>query len=349
MLLSQQKREQIIAWNEDKENNNTHQSPVVLSKANPLAAFRDVSNITPTSTPTSSNVKSQRRRKRVVIELEDEEELSNDATLSHAPAQYASTLPSFDEEYSPFGMLSQPFLDRYFNQPRYITMQPPKTDVDPQPHSAKKTKLAEPAMRSAVVTKTPVFQRMQSTPARISLSQTKARSFLSLQQNHGEEETLTSADVGDVTLDRMIEAILESARKDPVRKTARRRFSCNFKLEKPDLRPHFARSIKEELSFDSHTYTAGDDPTSDLPDDFFRCSSSSETTIESSVSVATVDQQVPKPAVMFNEREVKTPDSTGKHLIAEKSDVNERCIDSHTLRRQNALRRKTAKTFKPIH
>lgn len=358
MLSQQQKKRRSAACEADKENNNHHTdfvaSPSV--KANIYGAFRDVSNITPTSTPTSNTVNSQ-RRKRSISQVALEE------TVTY-PQQYASTLPTFDIEYSPFGLHAKPFLDTYFNQPRYITPQVQQRQEQPaskkqrvsQPHPLKPKSPSEPPM-------TPLTHRMQDvavdcTPAKIGSSQKRPRKFFFTNQNSNNnsitkldyEETPTSADVGDLTLDHMIDAILESARKEPTRKTTRRRFSCNFKLDKPS---HFVRAVKEPQLCESPTYTAGDDPTSDLPDDFFRCSS---TTYLSTIAESRVDQEVPKPTVMvtFNEREVKSPEPAESKVVAgeaeghmEEKSLN-KCVDEYSLRRQNALRRKTAKNFRPI-
>lgn len=99
----------------DKENNNSFLLSPPPSKANIYGAFRDVSNITPNTTPTSNTVSSQ-RRKRPFSQIHATPALATESQ-SH-PAQYASTLPTFDIEYSPFGGLRhKPFLDSYFNQP----------------------------------------------------------------------------------------------------------------------------------------------------------------------------------------------------------------------------------------
>lgn len=409
VLLSQSKKSRVSSYEADKENNNNNINSFVLSpplKANIYGAFRDVSNITPTSTPTSNTVSSQ-RRKRSLSQLQASNTpaaalLTDVAHLAH-PAQYASTLPTFDIEYSPFGLRHKPFLDTYFNQPRYITPQVvPRTAEQPPPEeedeeediapASKKPKIAhsQKAKSPSEPPMTPLSHRLNevamcdSTPAKMSSNQKRPRKFFFMNHNNNsitklndDDESPTSADVGDLTLDHMIDAILESARKEPTRKiTSRRRFSCNFKLDKPkqleELKSHFGR-VKEPSTFESPTYTAADDPASDLQEEFLRCSPSYLSAIveqeqqQHRQQMETMERTMieEEQTVMFNEREVKTPDSVVKRQAGGSGVTETRTTDTVgegvenkevvatkdedcALRRQNALRRKTAKNFKPI-
>lgn len=409
VLLSQSKKSRIPSSEADKENNNNNNNinSFVLSpplKANIYGAFRDVSNITPTSTPTSNTVSSQRRKRSLSqLQASNTPALLTDVRHHAHPAQYASTLPTFDIEYSPFGLRHKPFLDTYYNQPRYITPQVVPRQQQPEEEDEEEEYVAPASKKPKIVHSqkakakspseppmTPLTHRLNdvamcdSTPAKMSSNQKRPRKFFFMNNNNNnnsssitklndDEESPTSADVGDLTLDHMIDAILESARKEPTRKiTSRRRFSCNFKLDKPkqleEFKSHFGR-VKEPSTFESPTYTAADDPASDLQEEFLRCSPTYLSAIVEQEQQQQEEQQMEtmertmigeEQTVMFNEREVKTPDSVVKRqtggtetlaTVTVGDEVENREVvaeEDCALRRQNALRRKTAKNFKPI-
>ncbi|XP_061387024.1 uncharacterized protein LOC133321932 [Musca vetustissima] len=120
---------------------------------------------------------------------------------SAMPANYASTLPTFDVEYSPCSLIPGPILalrgvgipDSYFEKPRYIT---PQTQAKPHKYP-----------------------------------------------HYLEESSLSSSKMGDTTLERMIDAILES----------------NRKQERKQQKQH-----KHHATNMSPSYTPADDPASDL-------------------------------------------------------------------------------------
>lgn len=237
---------------EDKENFSTTSTPLPKSLRrslhSPLAklngSLKDLSKITPVKTgaiyddcvtPTPANPQPQK------------------------PSQYASTLPTFDVEYSPCNIVPGPILalrgmgvgiaDSYFEKPmgRYLNNNKKKPPTCPLPP---------------------------------------------------EEESLSSSKMGDMTLERMIDAILESARKES-------------KPTKPNHKLNTCQIM-------SPTYTAADDPASDL-NEFW----DTDSYIHSGSKTL-------KPATCrkYNEREVRTPKED------DDSDI------FGNLKRQKAVRRK---------
>ncbi|KAL5276332.1 hypothetical protein ACFFRR_001899 [Megaselia abdita] len=174
------------------------------------------------------------------------------------PSQYASTLPTFDVEYSPCNIVPGPILalrgmgvgiaDSYFEKPmgRYLNSKK-KLPTCPLPQ---------------------------------------------------EEESLSSSKMGDMTLERMIDAILESARKES-------------KPTKPNHKLNTCQIM-------SPTYTAADDPASDL-NEFW----DTDSYIHSGSKTI-----MPATCRKYNEREVRTPKDD------DDSDI------FGNLKRQKAVRRK---------
>lgn len=240
---------------EDKENFTTTSTPLPKSLRRSLhspltnlnGSLKDLSKITPVKTgaifddcvtPTPANPTSRPQK----------------------PSQYASTLPTFDVEYSPCNIVPGPILalrgmgvgiaDSYFEKPmgRYLTNNKKKLPTCLLPQ---------------------------------------------------EEESLSSSKMGDMTLERMIDAILESARKES-------------KPTKPNHKLNTCQIM-------SPTYTAADDPASDL-NEFWDTDSylhSGSKTI------------MPATCRKYNEREVRTP----------KEEDDESDIFGN-LKRQKAVRRK---------
>lgn len=197
----------------------------------------------------------------------------------NVPNNYATTLPTFDVEYSPCGLIPGPLIalrgvglpDSYFEKPRYITPLPKKNV----------TKLFENCTYNI---------ETQSKPSENPL---KCPIFM-------EESTLSSTKMGDETLERMIDAILESNRKE--RKT--------LKGQKPP----------QQQGNMSPTYTPAEDPASDLQEMW-------------DTETANYRQKEQKfrarltKKTLFKEREVCTPRLQST-------------LDSGQLRRQGGLRRK---------
>lgn len=204
--------------------------------------------------------------------------LTSTMRKKYAAVPYSTTLPTFDVEYSPcdkpFGGL--PGLgESYYENARYFN-----DDADP------------------------VAKRQKTDPTPFSFKKPKAE-----RTNNNDDESLHSSQMGDVTLDRMIDAILESARKD---------------------RPKRSTSVKSKDSVMSPTYTPADDPASDL-----------NLTGDLELSPMTylqTDKTIIIQEQCHNEREVRTPDSLKLK--------RKRSPNSCHLRRQRAVRRKVTKENK---
>ncbi|XP_033241939.1 uncharacterized protein LOC108158109 [Drosophila miranda] len=141
------------------------------------------------------------------------------------PTAYASTLPTFEAEYSPSAaIIPGPLLalrgmgipDSYFEKPRYLELKPLPLPL-PVPQA--------PATKSG-----------QTTPS--------------------------SSQMGDVTLERMIDAILESTRKAPAPRQPRQRLRQRHRHH--PLSSTTSSSAAAAAATHSPTYRPAFDPASDL-------------------------------------------------------------------------------------
>ncbi|XP_022220527.2 uncharacterized protein LOC111072781 [Drosophila obscura] len=144
------------------------------------------------------------------------------AAAAAAPSAYASTLPTFEAEYSPSAaIIPGPLLalrgmgipDSYFEKPRYLEQKPLPLPLPlPLPQAS--------AMKSG-------------------------------------QTTLSSTQMGDVTLERMIDAILESTRKAPATRQQRR-------LRQRHRHHPLSSTASADAATHSPTYRPAFDPASDL-------------------------------------------------------------------------------------
>jgi Domain of unknown function (DUF4799) len=256
--------------------------------------LRDCSNITPNLTVVQAAVTPTNRKRRF-----DCTPLA--APQTAVPSQYATTLPSFDIEYSPCG--PRPFIavrglcvpDIYQTSQRYLNF---NDETSPPTKRLKSTPLPPPPPTTVGKFTTPLTNRLSELRfSKISFKRNPMPRLEASSTNNNGEFSMNSSEVGDVTLDRMIDAILESAKKDH-RAYPRRSLSIKSRDK-----------VQREAS---PSYKANDDPASDLS--FFKDIDSGERTII-----------LDEPAV-YNEREVRTPDSIDRK--------------SCHLRRQRGVRRK---------
>ncbi|XP_036338522.1 uncharacterized protein LOC118748254 [Rhagoletis pomonella] len=224
-----------------------HNSPLVLS---PLT---DILNVTPktqspltqrtpermlnASTSTTSRALPNRRHSTVGFFL-------------HPAPNYASTLPRFEEEYSPStalptgqqvalrGLLPDPFLSnlRYFNTPEL---------------EKRKQKEAQEKLKAA---RKSLPRKLEADFAEI------ARECCGGQQPKRNYNESHSAGMSDQTLDKLIDAILDSARKGEKKKMRPRK---SFNLRRRTLLKNQTEQKVSELVL-SPSYAPGDDPASDL-------------------------------------------------------------------------------------
>uniref|UniRef100_A0A182WAV8 PDZ domain-containing protein n=1 Tax=Anopheles minimus TaxID=112268 RepID=A0A182WAV8_9DIPT len=317
-------------------------------------ALRDVSNITPNTTP--------QNRKRPLAISPVSSGLKRKEHVESVRETYATTLPTFDIEYSPCGVKDVPFLalrglgltefdkpGRYFapdeevpSAKRMKTFTKPLSIVEDLP--------VQPAADKLNPCLTPLSSRLSELRFnKINFKRPhavgKAHSSLpkpappppppsSIETMDDSELSLNSSEMGDLTLDKMIDAILESAKKDSRWATPR---------------PKRSLSVKSKQSKGSSpTYTPADDPAADLylgqrcPPQMLRQDGERTIILEETVS-------------HINEREVKTPDTkqeqhcTGSRATAKLDYVRQslkRCVAASPLeaachlRRQKAVRRK---------
>ncbi|XP_067635436.1 uncharacterized protein [Eurosta solidaginis] len=213
--------------------------------------------------------------------------------LQSATPSYASTLPRFEEEYSPSaalptgqqvalrGLLPDPFLSnlRYFNTPELV----------------KRTqKEAQAKLKS---TRKSLPRKLDEDFAEIAR---ECSGEQQLQRNNNETH---SAGMSDQTLDKLIDAILDSARKDEKKKVKPRR---SFNLRRRTLLKNHDAQKDSELVL-SPSYAAGDDPASDLSFLF----NDPSTKCPSKTSPATPAPATPLPGTPLSDetlRQLPTPD-----------------------------------------
>uniref|UniRef100_A0AAG5D3L5 Uncharacterized protein n=1 Tax=Anopheles atroparvus TaxID=41427 RepID=A0AAG5D3L5_ANOAO len=263
--------------NYDKENRCITSTPHPMSgrsSESPYSmALRDVSNITPNTTPCRlPNVTTPQSRKRTLADSPTStgQKMTIKKEVAIVRESYATTLPTFDIEYSPCGVKNVPFLAlrglglaEFENPGRYFP-------IDGEEPTVKRYRTGERQSPSNVA----VCQTPPGPPCLTPLSSRFAdlrfnkgsfkrpRSVAkTVNNNHlpppetaasaeDNELSLNSSEMGDITLDKMIDAILESAKKDTRWATPR---------------PKRSSSIKSKQSKGSSpTYTPADDPAADL-------------------------------------------------------------------------------------
>lgn len=343
--------------NRDKENthvltphpltfrSNGTSTPQPFNKAD--FALRDVRNLTPknSGSMTSLSAAITPSRKRPLAKTpptspfrvaEEKKPLPAVST----PTPYASTLPTFDVEYSPCGAtticLPKPaalstiaITDTYFNQPRYFQ----------EPLPASKRLKFSPSGATPLASRLPGLLPSKRKPqpskaaeepkptnnncsSHVNKNSSGASGKLPAHKAAASDESLSSSALNDTALDKMIDAILESARKE---RPSIRRGVAGRKAHLPVGVPVYT---------DSPTYTAAEDPASDLNkycDKFV---------ISPSRSPAAAERTIILEEKRVNEREVKTPEALdAKRPRTEGTDHVGSASSCH-LRRQRAVRRK---------
>lgn len=309
-------------------------------------ALRDVRNLTPSSGVTPNTTPSRKRPLPKTPPSSPSQMSPKRKIVCPTPSLYASTLPTFDLEYSPCGVTIQPtpmrplrntITESYFKNPRYL-----HTDEEdmPAPPVSKKLKYSPP------VAATPVGVTSLSTRfsdirfSKISLKRSSNRSKKSQKSKNennnnvaptpsATDESLSSSALNDTALERWIEAIIESGKKEKtsfVRSLTSRKSNNSNQAFNPN--------------FGSPTYTAAEDPASDLNlfcDKFLISPQKMICAAERTIIIDDME--------VINEREVRTPE------VIDKSDTVETAKQSNGLnagschlRRQRAVRRKHTKT-----
>ncbi|XP_004531160.1 uncharacterized protein LOC101451089 [Ceratitis capitata] len=172
-----------------------------------------------------------------------------------AAPTYASTLPCFEEEYSPStalhtgqqvalrGLLPDPFVSnlRYFNTPELVKRR------------------QQEAQEQLKATRKSLPRKLEQDFAEIARECVGVKQLRHNTNKHNNNVTHSAA-MSDQTLDKLIDAILDSARKDEKKKVRTRK---SFNLRRRTLLKHQTAEKVPELVL-SPSYAAGDDPASDL-------------------------------------------------------------------------------------
>lgn len=401
-----------IQHNRDKENQvqltphpngfrqNVSSTPVIAFGSKMEHALRDVRNITPKQQNSNSltallNAMTPSRKRplaktppsspnldkidRVICSSPKDTAIATGSVITHQ-TPYASTLPTFDVEYSPCGATQTTILptnsiasiavtDSYFNQ-RYFQEQVPAskrlkfspTGMTPissrlseirfsrlkfggsnKKSSAKKSdKNADKEFKVANVEHSVELMTVDSNDnnnlnnnndKNKNNNECLIKKPMTVQQEPkfqkplaipSTETSLSSSALDDTALDKMIDAILESARKE------RPNIGRNFAPRKMQM------ALMQQINSDSPTYTPAEDPASDLNKfcDNFQISP------DKLITERTIILEEPN---AINEREVKTPESLESrkcHMSANKVSSNHRKSLNCHLRRQRAVRRK---------
>uniref|UniRef100_A0A1I8M747 Uncharacterized protein n=1 Tax=Musca domestica TaxID=7370 RepID=A0A1I8M747_MUSDO len=226
--------------------NRPRNSPLVLT---PLA---DILNITPEAVSSPSGATQRRRVSRQNVAPQNQRRHSTmGLTLPAGEVpKYATTLPKFEEEYSPNALLPTgqelamrgmkedlfPGNRRYFNPAPVAGLQ-----------EVKEISAARPKKRNLDLDFLAIAQEIQEEKE-------------SKQGNLGKNTTgLLSNRMGDQTLDNLIDAILDSARKEEKKKKPRK---STFNLRRRTLLKNQVDTVNDLIL--SPSYAAGDDPCSDL-------------------------------------------------------------------------------------
>lgn len=312
-------------------------------------------------------------------------------TMASTPAPYATTLPTFDVEYSPCGagaavvattttsrtmapstLSSITVTDSYFNQPRYFQEPLPASKrlkfspsgttpltarlselrfskISFKGGRSKETQSIKPNTKASnnnnISNKN--NNRVPSTDARRTAAPPPPPSSSS--SNGGPvEESFSSSALDDSALDKMIDAILESARKERpsiVRNLAVRKVHLGIGMNGGGV----GGGGNHAMHTESPTYTAAEDPASDLNkycDNFLISPDKLLAAGERTIILEETNQ--------VNEREVKTPDELSSRTKRAKCDrksshATTKATSSCHLRRQRAVRRKHNQNQKCDH
>ncbi|XP_061398754.1 uncharacterized protein LOC133334476 [Musca vetustissima] len=239
----------------------TRNSPLVLT---PLA---DILNVTPETLVSPSGTPVERRRvtsEAVTANRQRNQRRHSTLGLTLPAAEvpkYATTLPKFEEEYSPNtvftgqqlalrGLLPDPFMAnrRYFTTPQVAEQEVKQiaSQVSSSPQSAL------PQKRKLELDFLAIAQEEEEEEVAIIPVGRKE----DMKNNTG----ILSNRMGDQTLDNLIDAILDSARKEEKKKKPRR---STFNLRRRTLMKNQVDTVTNDLIL-SPSYAAGDDPCSDL-------------------------------------------------------------------------------------
>lgn len=392
--------------NRDKENHlvltphpngfrqNITSTPVIAFGSKLDYALRDVRNITPKQSSNTNSISAllnamtpSRKRPlaktppdspkvdRVICSSPKESALAPNASVIIQQTPYASTLPTFDVEYSPCGP-SQTILkpnpinsvtvttDSFFNQPRYFQEPLPAskrlkfspsglTPMTSRFTESRFSKLKFSSKKSSGKVKTEKIEKDS-----IGVVETVVESGNNLNNNNDNkinqneytsdtcmmkvpaiprepkvpkmqipstETSLSSSALDDTALDKMIDAILESARK-----------------ERPsivrNLAPRKIHMALMQVGSDSPTYTPAEDPANDLNKfcDNFQISP------DKLIGERTIILEEPN---AVNEREIRTPEPFETKRV--KLDIvksnRAKLVNSCHLKRQRGVRRKHTK------
>lgn len=384
--------------NRDKENQliltphpngfrqNITSTPVIPFGSKLDYALRDVRNITPKQNSNSIlavlNAMTPSRKRplaktppdsqkvdRVICSSPKESAITSNAAVIIQQTPYATTLPTFDVEYSPCGA-TQPILpnpmnsitvttDTFFNQPRYFQEPLPaskRLKFSPNgmtPLSSRLTELRFSKLKFGAkksTTKTDKSANVKDIEMTEMESGNNFNNNNDNNKNHNEctdrgnlmkkpfvpndvkplkhqipslETSLSSSALDDTALNEMIEAILESARK-----------------ERPsivrNLAPRKIHMALMQVDSDSPTYTPAEDPASDLNKfcDNFQISP------DKLIGERTIILEEPN---AINEREVCTPEKAKRRKSDKVKANGKKAINSCHLKRQRAVRRKHTK------
>lgn len=256
--LAETKRRRRRATISNKENIPYTSTPMVERERNSplvLSPLTDILNVTPKHmSPLMEHTPGRIQSTSVASRPLPNRRHSTVGLFLHPAPTYASTLPHFEEEYSPStalptgqqvalrGLLPDPFISnlRYFNTPELAKRK--------QKENQEKLKGAGKSLP----------RKLEADFAEI------AKECVEEKLTKRINSESHSAGMSDQTLDKLIDAILDSARKDEKKKVKPRK---SFNLRRRTLLKNQAEQKVSELVL-SPSYAAGEDPASDLSFNF---------------------------------------------------------------------------------
>ncbi|XP_019893679.1 uncharacterized protein LOC101897066 [Musca domestica] len=237
---------------------NSRNSPLVLT---PLA---DILNVTPEAIASPSGTPERRRVASETVSITRNRNQRRHSTLGLTlPAaevpKYATTLPKFEEEYSPNAMFTGQQLalrgllpDPFMVNRRYFTT--------PQVMEQEVKQISSSSSSSASASSLPQKRKLELDFLAIAQEQEQQENISSAPKEDLKNNTgILSNRMGDQTLDNLIDAILDSARKEEKKKKPRK---STFNLRRRTLLKNQVDTVNDLIL--SPSYAAGDDPCSDL-------------------------------------------------------------------------------------
>lgn len=244
-------------------------------------------------------------------------------TVVLAPTIYAPTLPSFDVEYSPHMKNTDHMLfyenPRYFATPSALTK--PTNILDELPAKRQKTHVQDISYEfkpEPISASSPIINN-ESTPI-CNRPRKKVNNLILNSTNSSNNSSFNSSAVGDVTLEKMIDAILASAKHGKKFRKQTKQISNNMNNNK--ILKNFNNPPTRAVPLPPKN-----SPQKDLIENLIISPEKIKNAADRTIIIDEHTEQT-------NEREVKSP------VKIQFEEVDDKTVDTCLLKRQKAVRRK---------